>query len=325
MGSAVNPTCFGVNNGSLDLSVSGGTAPYSYAWSNGATTSSNNNLAPGSYYFTVTDAHFCDARGMMFIYGPDEILLSATITPASCPTALDGSINLTVSGGTPFYSYLWSNSATTEDITGLAPGSYMVTVTDGNGCTKSGTFNVGEASPICTNISVTGDVTTAVCYNAYNTITVAGDGNYFTVMSPNGDATFIAGVKISFMPGTTVQLGGKMHGSITPDGSYCPGKMPTLPAVVAGQDQNLFSIEQAFFSIYPNPTTGNFTLVQKGDKLYGNVKVDVYNMRGVKVMTDQMIGEKSHEFSFSGIPVGLYFVKVVADDYVETIKLIISR
>jgi hypothetical protein len=65
--------------------------------------------------------------------------------------------------------------------------------------------------------------------------------------------------------------------------------------------------------------------VQKGDRQYGSVKVEIYGMHGDKVLTAQMIGEKQHEFVTSGLPTGLYFVKLVADDYTETIKLIKTR
>ncbi|MCX6277861.1 MAG: T9SS type A sorting domain-containing protein [Bacteroidetes bacterium] len=82
------------------------------------------------------------------------------------------------------------------------------------------------------------------------------------------------------------------------------------------------TFDQTFFTLYPNPTNGNFTLVQKGDRQYGSVKVEIFGMRGDKVLSSQMIGEKKHEFVASALPAGLYFVKVVADDYTETIKLI---
>jgi len=167
-----------------------------------------------------------------------------------------------------------------------------------------------------TNTTVTSGQTP--CYNATGTITVSG----FTVES-GGSANFISGTNILYEPNTWIKSGGYMHGIIAT--SYCGGSSPSMPAVIAGKEDTQVSFEQANFAIYPNPTTGNFTLVQKGDKLYGNVSVEVYNMRGEKVITERMIGDKSHEFRFSTVPDGLYFVKVVADDYVETIKLIKTR
>jgi hypothetical protein len=76
------------------------------------------------------------------------------------------------------------------------------------------------------------------------------------------------------------------------------------------------------FSIYPNPTTGNFTLVQKGNSIMERVKIEVFTMNGTRMMTETMIGEKSREISVSSLPVGIYVVKIVADDHAETIKLI---
>ena len=167
-------------------------------------------------------------------------------------------------------------------------------------------------------VVVAGEITT--CYNALQTIYVAGGNTTFTVQ-PGGSATMIAGQNILYQPGTTVLSGGYMLGMIS-TGTYCPGQAKSLISADAGSDENLLNINQVNFTIYPNPTTGNFTLVQKGDKLCGNVKVEIFSMRGEKVMTETIIGEKMHDFRFSDMATGLYFVKVVADGYVETMKLI---
>ncbi|MEI6434823.1 MAG: fibronectin type III domain-containing protein, partial [Bacteroidota bacterium] len=178
-----------------------------------------------------------------------------------------------------------------------------------------------ELVPLPFDLTVTGSVVAPEdnCYNATNIITVAGT-SAFTVAA-GGSATFIAGQTIYFMPGTTVQNGGYMHGYIS-TGTYCGGAIPPMPAVMANLEPVEPALDQPFFTIYPNPTNGNFTLVQKGGRHYGNVKVEVYGMRGEKVLSSRMIGEKKHEFVTSALPAGLYFVKVVADDYTETIKLI---
>jgi hypothetical protein len=316
-------SCFGANNGSAELTAVSGVAPYNYLWSTGASTAAISNLAPGFYSYTVTDATICnEVRGMMNIMEVPETVLSATTISASCPTAADGSIDLTATGVSPF-TYLWSNGANTQDIAGLLPGNYSVTVTNAEGCAQTGTYTVDVISAICNDLAVTGEVTGTECFNAYNNIVVAGGVSLFTVKS-TGTATFIAGNKINFMPGTKVELNGHLIGKIY-NGSWCPGKAPAMPAVVTGQEETAFGFEQANFTLYPNPTNGNFTLVQKGEKTFGTVKLEIYSMGGERVLTDKMVGEKKHEFRFSDVPAGLYFVKVVADDYVETIKLIKTR
>jgi hypothetical protein len=160
------------------------------------------------------------------------------------------------------------------------------------------------------------------CYNATQTITVAGGGTTFIVQN-GGSATMIAGLKILYEPGTLASSGSYMHGYIAPGGPYC--YTPSLPAVVASEEEIPSISAQSFFKIYPNPTSGNFILEQKGDREFRNCKVEVYGMRGEKVAETLMNGERKHEFMFADMPVGLYFIRVIADNEAETFKLIKTR
>ena len=316
--------CYGNSNGGVTTTVSGGVMPYAYLWNNGATTASVTGVTSGYYSVTVTDAYNATISGSWFVSQTANLVVTGTATPASCPTIADGSIDITVTGGTPPYQYLWSTDATTEDITGLAVGNYTVTVTDFNGCMKVQSYYVDYTSLTCSNTFVFGFVNNVVCYSATNTITVAEAPFTFTVVA-GGNASFIAGSKIIYKPGTKVLLGGKMTGKIMPNGPFCSVAPIAAAAVATGKDELPVVTERASFSLYPNPTNGNFTVVQKGDASFGNVKVEVYTMNGEKVMTESMIGQKQHEFSFAEMQNGLYFVKVIADDYVETIKLVKTR
>ena len=114
-GTQVDVLCNGFATGSIDLSVSGGVGPYTYAWSNTATTEDINSLAAGTYTVTVTDANSCTATTNFTITEPTAISLSATTADVACNGDDSGTIDLTVSGGVGPYTYAWSNSATTEE------------------------------------------------------------------------------------------------------------------------------------------------------------------------------------------------------------------
>ncbi|MCX6304792.1 MAG: T9SS type A sorting domain-containing protein [Bacteroidetes bacterium] len=263
----------------------------------------------------------------------DILVNSSTLNGTINPTSLDVNVyfdyGLTTAYGTsvngnPFTvngGLLLNINAAIASLTANTTYHFRIRAVTFGGITVYGNdMTFTTASGIPENITVTGTIgeTVSNCYNASNMITVAGGGTTFEVQS-GGSATFIAWQKISFLPGTIVQNGGYMHGYISP-GTYC--NPPAMPAVAAGEMTTPNTLQNANFSIYPNPASANFTLVQKGDKLYGNVKVEVFTMRGDKVMTETMIGEKSHDFSFSDMATGLYFVKVVADGYAETMKLV---
>jgi len=128
----VNVTCFGEADGAIELTnVAGGTAPYTYAWDIGFTSSSVVGLTAGTYEVTITDANGCEIITLFEVSEPDELTLTSTIVDQGTG---DGSIDIEVAGGTGAYTYLWSNGETTQDIFGLSTGDFTVVVTDANGC-----------------------------------------------------------------------------------------------------------------------------------------------------------------------------------------------
>lgn len=324
-GTVLLASCPGECDGSITTIVTGGVGPYAYSWTGPygfASTSANiSQLCAGTYYLTVTDANLVTATGNWMIAEPSEISAMGSAVNASCPTAADGSIQLSVVGGTPGYTFLWSTGATTQNLTNVLPGNYYVTVTDQNGCYTMTMGMVSYANPVCANVSVAGVYTTTECFDALNTITVAGLPEVFEV-SGAGDVTFIAGAKILFLPGTKVTAPGYMHGYIAPSGPFCSATK--LTEVTPKTGETPFATERTWFTLYPNPTNGDFTLVQKGEQAYNEVRIEVFSMSGERVLTESMVGAK-HEFRFSNMPTGLYFVKVVAEGYVETIKLVKTR
>jgi hypothetical protein len=154
-------SCNGANTGSVSLSVSGGTAPYTYAWSNGASTQNITGLPVGSYTVTVTDANACTNTASTTLTQPTAISLSVSKVNVLCNGSNNGSIDLTVSGGTPAYSYSWSNGVTSQDLSGLTAGTYSVTVTDANSCTKVLATSITQ--PVVISLSV--NIINATCPN----------------------------------------------------------------------------------------------------------------------------------------------------------------
>lgn len=126
--------CFGDSTGTIDVTVAGGVAPYTYAWSTTAVTQDLDSLAGGIYTLTVTDSNNCVQTLSVTINTPSEVQITETHLDPVCQNGTQGSIDLTVSGGTPGYLYAWNNGQTTQDILNLNAGSYQCSVTDLNGC-----------------------------------------------------------------------------------------------------------------------------------------------------------------------------------------------
>ncbi|NBP30413.1 MAG: adhesin, partial [Flavobacteriia bacterium] len=136
--------CSGNTTGSINLTVTGGTAPYTYAWSNNTTQEDPSNLAAGTYTVTVTDANGCTATTTVTITQPSNLTSSYTQVNVLCFGNGTGSINLTVSGGVAPYTYAWSNNTTQEDPQNLLAGVYTVVATDANGCTTTQTVTITQ-------------------------------------------------------------------------------------------------------------------------------------------------------------------------------------
>jgi len=149
-------SCNGTANGTATASATGGTSPYSYAWSNSGNGASLNNLAAGTYSVTATDANGCVASvSGLTVTEPTAVNSSVTVTDASAFGATNGAVNISVGGGTGAYTYLWSNGATTQDLSGVAAGTYSVTITDANGCTDTETATVDQPSTVgATNANI---------------------------------------------------------------------------------------------------------------------------------------------------------------------------
>lgn len=175
-------TCFGATDGGVNLTVEGGTLPYSFEWSNSATSEDLANVTAGMYSVSITDANDCSISAMAAIQEPTALEVSLTSSDADCTNG--GSINLTVSGGMPPYSFEWSNGEVSEDLSNLSTGEYTGTVSDSKGCnfTTTVTISSSEAPVITSNVS---PETCDLNDGAIDITVSGGSGNYSYLWNNN--------------------------------------------------------------------------------------------------------------------------------------------
>jgi len=143
--SVTHVSCPGAGDGAISLTISGGAAPYTFAWMNGSSAQNLTNLVGGLYSVIVTSANGCSDTAFITIIEPQPLTLSATISNVSCTGGSNGNIQVIPSGGTPGYAYQWTPSVGTGSIaSGLTAGNYSVTANDSRGCNTTLVLTVTE-------------------------------------------------------------------------------------------------------------------------------------------------------------------------------------
>ncbi|MEZ4829935.1 MAG: T9SS type A sorting domain-containing protein [Bacteroidia bacterium] len=143
-----NVSCFGLSDGEIQISLSGGTPPYNFIWSNGANTQNLIGLPAGTYDLVVNDSLNCTSFATATVLEFPPMTLTGQTTDVLCAGDSDGAIDISVSGGTMPLSFSWNTGATTEDLMNLTTGNYSVSVTDSTGCTVNSSFLINQPSPI---------------------------------------------------------------------------------------------------------------------------------------------------------------------------------
>lgn len=203
----VNILCKGGNNGSVDLTVSGGSTPYQYAWSNAAVSEDISSLIAGSYSVLVTDAHNCTTTNSIILTEPqDSLSYTFQKVDVRCNNGHDGQASIDVNGGTFPYAYNWSNGDTLSMSNQLSYGTYSFVVTDANGCILSDSIMINQPDPLVLNENIT-PVTCNGLADGKITISPTGGTAPFSYTWLNSDYVLSAQTKdlIGF-PADTYQL-----------------------------------------------------------------------------------------------------------------------
>ncbi len=211
---AINPerlSCFEAGDGSATAVVTGGTAPFTYSWSNGGTSNSISGLSAGTYTVTVVDAVNCSQTVSGNVTQPALLEAATAVDNVSCHAAANGVVELTVTGGTTPYIFDWDNGATTEDLNNVGPGFYNVLVTDENGCTTTASAVVTEPDTLqASSVDVN-----PTCFEGNDgsiDLTVSGGLGPYLASWSNGDNTAdISGLSAGTYTATIVDQNGCIY------------------------------------------------------------------------------------------------------------------
>jgi hypothetical protein len=287
-----NVQCNGQATGSATVTPSGGTAPYSYVWPNlPGNTQTVNNLPAGTYTVTITDANSCTLTQAVTITQGSAINPLIATTNNLCAGENNGSIDLTVSGGTLPYAYLWSNNSNSEDISNLAAGSYTITVTDGLGCTASTTVNITEP--------------TALSITTTSTDELLGNDGTASVTTSGGTAPY----SITWQPGgiTTAAISGLTAGLYMVTVTDANGCGVTTEVQIESQvGLSTLNLETAL-SIYPNPSATTITVSNSASTVFD--QVGVYTSEGRLLFEFALGGNESRILDISSWSPGRYVLK----------------
>jgi hypothetical protein len=260
-----NVSCFGGNDGEINLNVTGGTAPIVYTWGTANVTGGNpKNLVAGTYNVTVSEGGGSTLTKTITLTQPTAALQATVTTTAASCGQINGSITATATGGTPKYKYTWSNAAPdTSFISGLAGGNYTLTLSDAKGCSTTVTKTVGAVAAV--TVAFTGNTT--VCKNVSTKITASGGTAYlWSTAATTPDITVAPAVTSTYY--VTVSAGGcSKKDSVkvtvanttatinTPKSAICEGETVILTAVGGGTYAWSNATKTADNSVVPTKTT----------------------------------------------------------------------
>ncbi len=285
------------SEGSALASAAGGTAPFTYLWSNGAAGDFVSGLLAGTYQVTTTDANGCTGQAEVQIQtSTTGVDIDYEVLTVSCFGETDGGIDLTVMAGTPPFNFIWDNGATTEDLDDLPAGSYTVYITDAAGCALLISLEVGEPAPLSVSIMTT---PANSGNNGTATAMINGGATPYTYQWADGQQSVsIDGLGVGTYSVTITDAHGCTAEANTTIGTSSADELPGLVSI----------------NLFPNPNTGRFSLTAEfGESL--EATVNVYNMLGQRVFQRLVEGQQIEvPVDITHHAAGTYLVELKAGD-----------
>lgn len=304
----IPPLCNGGNDGSASIFASGGTPGYTYLWETASTSSSITNLNSGYYNCLITDTNNCQIFDSVFVSEPSPISISFTsLDPSTCG-GNDGSIDATVSGGTPGYVYNWSNSSTVEDISGLSEGNYTIIVTDTNSCIDSNTVTLNDPTPTSISLSIPED---SVCIN-YTSFTLTGESTPGGIYSGTGVSTGMFDPSIAGI-GTAVIT----YTYTDPNNCISMAQDNIVVISCLGTGDSDFANG---YTLYPNPADDYF-IIQLNEQ-YLNAEWKIFNDLGQEVKSG-ILTSINESIQSDDLTTGVYHIMIQSGNNQMVKKLII--
>lgn len=279
--------CFGDTNGTASIATSGGTGAITVDW--GA--NDPNMLAPGYTSYTMTDANGCTEMDSVMINEPSAVDLSITGQSLACfGDSTGGSADAVVTGGTPGYTYTWSNGDTTSTASNLSVGWYNVNVVDMNGCTSQDSVEITEP----TMLTISGTTTDEISGNDGEIdLTVGGGTPPYTYSWTNGAPA---------VEDPTGLAGGSYDVTVT-DANGCT----ITDSYVVDSQVGIDELNTLHFNVVPNPNNGDFKL--EIDPSVGSANMEILNSLGQVIYKDEITTSQKN-ISLESVKVGVYFVRV---------------
>jgi hypothetical protein len=298
-----NVACFGGSTGAIVVNVSGGTAAYMYTWSDGG---NGSNLAADSYTVTITDANSCVATATAVVTEPTAITTSTNVTHVACFGGSTGEIDVTVTGGTLPYTFLWSDLGNGED---LSAGPYTVTITDANACVTTATATISEPPVLAVSVTGTNATSSSATDGTATTVTTGGTNPYGYMWN-------------TIPPQTTA------NATALPPGNYCvtvtdDNGCSTSDCETISAPNGISGVNSVLHRIHPNPANDVFTI--ESDELRGTT-LRLFAVDG-SLKLEQIISSDKQTVSVTDLPQGVYTYKVLSLSNVELVngRIVISR